>query len=158
MARTMYCCTELGETPSRRAISIRQSVQLRQQEGRTRLRRQAVEQSVQLRQGLHLLGLNHGRRRIGFGNRGQIGLIGVFQRRVALMIDHQPLGDDGQQSPGIANTHRLAALDDTNKHILREVFGMMRAPQLATQPAKQPRPMFSIKALRLRGGATVTMT
>jgi hypothetical protein len=103
---------------------------------RPRLARQLAEQAVDVFQVFedHLLFFN--RRLLAFGDQHQFGEVGLFQRGAAEVVEQQALGNRHQKRPRLARLFKLLATQQAHEGVLTQVFGPLRAGDVATKPGQ----------------------
>ncbi len=74
------------------------------------------------------------------------GQIGFFYGAPSGLIKQQMLGGGGEIGAWLLHLQQgIARVEDAHESILRQICSLMRAPQLFSQPGKQPAVMITVK-------------
>ena len=72
------------------------------------------------------------RRLLAFRDQHQFGEVSLFQRSAAEIVEQQALGNRHQERPRLARLFQFLASEQAHKGVLAQVFGPLRAGDIAT--------------------------
>ena len=130
-------------------LRVAQAIELRQQKRAFDRGGQAVEQLVQLHQGLQDDCAFFFTRRDCFGEIGQGLQVGALQVLATVVIKQHALGDGGQKRARLGQGRGFARREQAHERVLSQVSGALRAAKLAPQPACEPAVVVHIQDLNV---------
>ncbi len=137
-----------GDAQLRGDLGVAQAVELGQQEGLLGQRRQAVEQAVQLDQGLQDDGAGLFAGDFPLGQAGQGFQVGALDVLAAVVVAQHAAGDGGEEGARFVDARGLARNQDLDEGVLGQVGGVLRAAEAAPQPAREPVVVVAVEGMQ----------